>query len=287
MPKKPNIILLSLDAMRFDCMSAEPEKKYLRKYGYENLPCTPNLDRLARIGRAAEESGFSSLWVMDHFFQIRQNGPPEAPMLEGQTALGFLAAHTERARLGLMVGGVHHRAPGLWIKIHKKSSGLASITPAQAIDVALWAAVLGLVVWRFGPQVGAALGLGRGSEPAPGFEVVTLEGDTVRLSDLRGRVVLLNFWATWCAPCRLEMPGFQRVWEDYRDRGVVIIGLSTDRGVRADVERWVRNPEAGDLHAVNDLRVPTGRRRCSCVRRKRCWSFARRTRTSSASDCAI
>jgi F420-dependent oxidoreductase-like protein len=71
---------------------------------------------LARVARTADEVGFDSIWVMDHFFQIRQNGPPEAPMLEGQTALGFLAAHTQRARLGLMVGGVHHRAPGLWIK---------------------------------------------------------------------------------------------------------------------------------------------------------------------------
>ena len=72
---------------------------------------------LARIGRTADEAGFDSIWVMDHFFQIRGLGPPEAPMLEGQTALGFLAAHTERARLGLMVGGVHYRAPGLWIKM--------------------------------------------------------------------------------------------------------------------------------------------------------------------------
>ena len=72
---------------------------------------------LARVGRTADESGFDSIWVMDHFFQIRGLGPPEAPMLEGQTALGFLAAHTERARLGLMVGGVHYRAPGLWIKM--------------------------------------------------------------------------------------------------------------------------------------------------------------------------
>ena len=71
---------------------------------------------LARVGRAADDAGFDSIWVMDHFFQIRGNGPPEAPMLEGQTALGFLAAHTERASLGLMVGGVHYRAPGLWIK---------------------------------------------------------------------------------------------------------------------------------------------------------------------------
>ena len=71
---------------------------------------------LARVGRTADDAGFDSIWVMDHFFQIRINGPPEAPMLEGQTALGFLAAHTQRARLGLMVGGVHYRAPGLWIK---------------------------------------------------------------------------------------------------------------------------------------------------------------------------
>jgi F420-dependent oxidoreductase-like protein len=73
-------------------------------------------NHLANIGRTADAVGFDSIWVMDHFFQIRGLGPPEAPMLEGQTALGFLAAHTERARIGLMVGGIHYRAPGLWIK---------------------------------------------------------------------------------------------------------------------------------------------------------------------------
>ena len=71
---------------------------------------------LGRVARTADDVGFDSIWVMDHFFQIRGLGPPEAPMLEGQTALGFIAAHTARARLGLMVGGVHYRAPGLWIK---------------------------------------------------------------------------------------------------------------------------------------------------------------------------
>lgn len=71
---------------------------------------------LARVVRAADDAGFDSIWVMDHFFQIRSVGPPEAPMLDGQTALGFMAAHSERARIGLMVGGIHYRAPGLWIK---------------------------------------------------------------------------------------------------------------------------------------------------------------------------
>jgi F420-dependent oxidoreductase-like protein len=71
---------------------------------------------LARIARQADDVGFDSIWVMDHFFQIRGVGRVEEPMLEGMTTLGFLAAHTTRARLGLMVGGVHYREPGLWVK---------------------------------------------------------------------------------------------------------------------------------------------------------------------------
>ncbi len=71
---------------------------------------------LGRVAGQADEVGFDSIWVMDHFFQIRSVGRPEEPMLEGWTALGFLAAKTQRARLGLMVGGVHYRLPGLWVK---------------------------------------------------------------------------------------------------------------------------------------------------------------------------
>jgi F420-dependent oxidoreductase-like protein len=71
---------------------------------------------LARVARTADDAGFDSIWVMDHFFQIRGVGRVEEPMLEGWTALGFIAAHTERARIGLMVGGVHYRYPGLWVK---------------------------------------------------------------------------------------------------------------------------------------------------------------------------
>ncbi|MDO8485084.1 MAG: LLM class F420-dependent oxidoreductase [Candidatus Limnocylindrales bacterium] len=71
---------------------------------------------LARIVRQADDVGFDSIWVMDHFFQIRGVGKTEEPMLEGMTALGFMAAHSQRARLGLMVGGIHYRHPGLWVK---------------------------------------------------------------------------------------------------------------------------------------------------------------------------
>ncbi|HXG26682.1 MAG TPA: LLM class flavin-dependent oxidoreductase, partial [Candidatus Binatia bacterium] len=71
---------------------------------------------LARVVTTADEVGFDSIWVMDHLFQIRSVGRPEEPMLEGWTALGFIAAHTRRARIGLMVGGIHYRAPGIWVK---------------------------------------------------------------------------------------------------------------------------------------------------------------------------
>ena len=78
---------------------------------------TPSIGpTLARIARSTDDAGFDSIWVMDHFFQIRGLGPAEDPMLEGWTALGFIAANTSRARLGLMVGGIHYRLPGLWVK---------------------------------------------------------------------------------------------------------------------------------------------------------------------------
>ena len=72
---------------------------------------------LAATARAAEEGGADQFTLMDHWFQIAPIGPPEEPMLEGYTALGFVAAQTERMRLGLLVTGVTYRHPGLLAKI--------------------------------------------------------------------------------------------------------------------------------------------------------------------------
>lgn len=71
---------------------------------------------LSQAVQTADEAGFDSIWVMDHFWQIGAPGSELEPMLEGWTTLGFMAAHSRRARLGLMVGGVHYRHPGLWVK---------------------------------------------------------------------------------------------------------------------------------------------------------------------------
>ena len=73
-------------------------------------------DTFAQIARQAERAGFYSLWVMDHFFQIRNVGPDEDEMLEGWSALAFAAGVTKRIRLGTMVTGVTYRYPGLLVK---------------------------------------------------------------------------------------------------------------------------------------------------------------------------
>lgn len=71
---------------------------------------------LANIARVADDAGFHSLWVMDHFFQISYVGPPELDMLEGYSALSFMAAATKKIQLGTLVTGVTYRHPGILVK---------------------------------------------------------------------------------------------------------------------------------------------------------------------------
>ncbi len=63
---------------------------------------------------------------------------------------------------------------------------------------------------------------------APDFELKTLDGKTVRLSDLKGKAVLLNFWATWCGPCKIEMPWFVDLQKQYGPQGLQIVGIAMD-----------------------------------------------------------
>jgi len=61
---------------------------------------------------------------------------------------------------------------------------------------------------------------------APEFELATTSGETVKLSDLRGQAVLVNLWATWCPPCRAEMETIEKVYNEYKDRGFVVLALN-------------------------------------------------------------
>jgi cytochrome c biogenesis protein CcmG, thiol:disulfide interchange protein DsbE len=110
---------------------------------------------------------------------------------------------------------------------------------AIAADVTLLAVVLVLLWQRAAPQAAAALGLGSTGAPAPLFTVTTLDGEEVTLESLRGNVVLVNFWASWCPPCRIEMPGFERVYRQRRDDGFVIVGIATDRYAEDAIRAFV------------------------------------------------
>jgi len=79
---------------------------------------------------------------------------------------------------------------------------------------------------------------------APDFNLKTLDGQNVRLSDFRGKVVLVNIWASWCTPCRAEMPAIERVYQNYREQGLIVLAVdSTVQDTVSNVKAFVDENE--------------------------------------------
>ncbi len=85
-----------------------------------------------------------------------------------------------------------------------------------------------------GPGISGSNSSVKGTD-APDFQLVDLNGKNVRLSDLRGKAVLLNFWATWCPPCKVEMPWFIDLQKQYGPQGLQVVGVAMDDGNAHDV----------------------------------------------------
>jgi len=104
------------------------------------------------------------------------------------------------------------------------------------------------------PEIGIAIG-----NIAPDFTTTTLTGDTVHLSDYRGQVVVLNFWATWCPPCVAELPGFQQVYDELNNQGVVVLAINADSESVNQIETFINQtletPLTFPVLLDNDLTV--------------------------------
>ncbi|MFP3853740.1 MAG: TlpA family protein disulfide reductase [Anaerolineales bacterium] len=117
----------------------------------------------------------------------------------------------------------------------------------RALFIAAIVALLALVGWGLArAQEGR-----KGTGPAPDFTLETFDGETIQLSDLKGQVVVINFWASWCPPCREEASYLEASWREFREQGVVFLGVDyvdTDSEALAYIEEFdITYPNGPDL----------------------------------------
>lgn len=150
---------------------------------------------------------------------------------------------------------------------------MKSVQPTQRRIFFGLTLLLGLVWIGLSATTPSAITAGRIPAPqagflAPDFNLTTLDGQPVRLSDLRGQPVVINFWASWCPPCRAEMPALQRVQDEYAAQGVrIFIINATAQDSLADMQDFLReynltmtvplDPTGAAMHAYQVRSLPS------------------------------
>ena len=97
-----------------------------------------------------------------------------------------------------------------------------------------------------------SLVLGQSEKPAPKLELKDVEGRALRLSDYKGKVVLLNFWATWCTPCRAEMPDLVKWQREYKSQDLQVIGVTYPPEELAEVRKFIKSIKVNYPVALGD-----------------------------------
>jgi thiol-disulfide isomerase/thioredoxin len=115
---------------------------------------------------------------------------------------------------------------GLWERWIKFGAGVV------AFALVAWA-------WHSGARQAGRMTPAKERRVMPALVLTQLDGGTWRMEDHRGQVVLVNYWATWCGPCREEMPGLVRLSEELGPEGLAVVGVSIDEGSREKVQQFV------------------------------------------------
>lgn len=125
-------------------------------------------------------------------------------------------------------------------------------TTGSCPTCAAFTSVIGLP--SFIPSAQAA-DVSASSKAAPAWELKDVNGKTVKASDFDGKVVILDFWATWCPPCKAEIPGFVELQKQYGDKGLVVIGISLDEQGSAVVKPFMKQFEMNYPVVMGDAKI--------------------------------
>lgn len=183
------------------------------------------------LGLAATSGGWKSGLVLSGFYSAGLALPFLLTGLGINRFLGFYTRFRRHLHKVEVVSGVLLIAIGLLVATNNvtRLASYASVLPNPETWVNSWAKRNTPATTTTGANTTAAVGAkSAASFPvAPDTEMKTLTGESFRISNLRGRVVVVNFWATWCLPCRAEIPDFNRMQKDYEARGFTVVGVSS------------------------------------------------------------
>lgn len=173
--------------------------------------------------------------VLSLAIPTRAVGPPQP---EGQGTV--VAVDVAQARVTLDHGPIHGVMPGMRMEFTVElAEALGALAPGDLVQFTLrsrgpeW-----VIAWIAKAAVPAVAGPVRFS--APDFSLPALSGQPLRLSSQRGKAVLLNFWATWCLPCRTEMPAIERLYQRHKAVGLKVIAINLDVLSTTGVEEFVK-----------------------------------------------